>query len=64
MEKLSEQQQDIALWRYGVISPLLHREINDRLMHEALTDPACKNYRHPSGESIPFSLETLRKRLY
>lgn len=64
MEKLSEQQQDIALWRYGIISPLLHRGVNDRLMQEALTDLACKNYRHPSGESMTFSPETLRKWLY
>ena len=24
-----DRQMDLALWRYGIISPLLHRDAND-----------------------------------
>jgi transposase InsO family protein len=64
MTTLSENQQDIALWRYGIISPLLHREANDRLMHEILEELARNKYRHPSGNDMDISPETLRKWLY
>lgn len=64
MNNPPEEKQDIALWRYGIISPLLHRGVNDRLMHEALQDLAEKNYRHPSGTIVTFSPETIRKWLY
>ena len=31
-----DRQMDLALWRYGIISPLLHRDANDVYLCELL----------------------------
>ncbi len=54
----------LALWRYGVISPLLHREADSLPSGEVLEQAALKRYIHPDGSHMALSPETLRKWLY
>lgn len=62
MEK--EKQMDLALWRFGIISPLLHREANNSGLGETLAQMARQSYVHPDGKMIELSPETIRKWLY
>jgi len=55
---------DMALWRFGVISPLLHRSVNDLLLREMLDDLASRSFLHPDGRSLQVPAETIRKWLY
>ena len=55
---------DLALWRFGIISPLLHREANNSSLREALSQMARQSYVHPDGKTIELSPETIRKWLY
>jgi transposase InsO family protein len=60
-----DRQMDLALWRYGIISPLLHRNANDVQLCEMLTVVAQNNYIHPhDGRYVTISDETIRKWLY
>ena len=59
-----DRQLDLALWRFGVISPLLHREANDIGLGEMLSQMTLKSYVHPDGKIIELSPETIRKWLY
>lgn len=52
---------DLALWRYGLISALLHRDPGGRTVQELLDDAARPTYRDPQGRSRRLSPETLRK---
>lgn len=52
---------DLALWRYGLISPFLHRDSAGRTLEEVLEELAKPEYRDPRGGSRRFSPETLRK---
>ncbi len=42
-----DRQMDLALWRYGIISPLLHRDANDLQLCEMLTIVSENSYIHP-----------------
>ena len=53
-----------ALWRYGIISPLLHRRDDDPTMADMLCSLAKKTFIRPDGAPIALSAETLRKWLY
>jgi len=53
-----------ALWRYGIISPLLHRRDDDPTMADMLRSLAKKTFIRPDGVPIALSAETLRKWLY
>ena len=55
---------DLALWRYGIISPLLHRSADDAHLCELLTIMARRNYVRPDGQCVAISPETMRKWLY
>lgn len=60
-----DRQMDLALWRYGIISPLLHRDANDVQLCEMLTVVAQNNYIHPhDGRCVTISDEAIRKWLY
>ena len=59
-----EKQMDLALWRYSIISPLLHREANEKSLREALSQMALDRYVHPDGKTVLLSPETIRKWLY
>lgn len=52
---------DLALWRYGIISPLLHRDPDGKTQLEALEELARPEYRFPDGHLQKISSETLRK---
>ncbi len=55
---------DLAVWRYGIISSLLHRNEEVETMEEALIRIAGVQYRRPDGQFVSFSPETLRKWFY
>ncbi len=57
-------QMDLALWRYGIISPLLHRQANETQVGELLEHLAGQNYIRPDGAHVVLSAETIRKWLY
>ena len=55
---------DLAVWRYGVISPLLHPDPQGGRLCETLESLAQKPYRRPDGSFVRLSPETIRKWLY
>ena len=60
-----DRQLDLALWRYGIISPLLHRDANDVQLCEMLSIVSQNNYIHPhDGRYVTLSAEAIRKWLY
>ena len=59
-EPLPEEE---ALWRFSIISPLLHRS-EDHTLEELLHIMAQKHYVRPDGPELQISAETLRKWLY
>ncbi len=60
-----DRQMDLALWRYGIISPLLHRDANDVQLCEMLTIVSQNSYIHPyDGRYLTISGEAIRKWLY
>lgn len=58
------EKMDLALWRYGVISPLLHRQANENHQGELLAHLAGRSYVRPDGAYVSLSAETMRKWLY
>lgn len=54
----------IALWRYGLISPLLFRDPSGKTLEELLQEAARIPYVKPDGSRCVLSAETLRKWLY
>jgi transposase InsO family protein len=61
---MDDRQLDLGIWRFGIISPLLHRDVNGLRTGELLERMAQSNYLHPDGKSVRLSPETLRKWLY
>jgi transposase InsO family protein len=60
-----DRHMDLALWRYGIISPLLHRNANDLQLCEMLTVVSESRYIHPyDGRWMTISAEAIRKWLY
>lgn len=55
---------DLALWRYGIISPLLHRNAEGALLCEQLRNLTQAPYIRPDGTCVHVSSETMRKWLY
>lgn len=64
MTEQNDRTLDTALWRYGIISPLLHRDANDLTFGEMLDQASLRKYVHPDGSHIMLSPETLRKWMY
>jgi len=61
----NDRQLDLALWRYGIISPLLHRNANDLQLWEMLIVVSQNRYIHPhDGRFVTLSAEAIRKWLY
>ena len=59
------RQMDLALWRYGIISPLLHRDANDVYLCDLLHILSENSYIHPlDGRHISVSAEAIRKWFY
>lgn len=55
---------ELAVWRYGIISRLLHRNEAEATLEQELRQLAAQPFRRPDGGSATFSPETLRKWLY
>ena len=55
---------ELAVWRYGIISRLLHRNEEEGTLDQELQQLAARPFRRPDGSSASFSSETLRKWLY
>ena len=55
---------ETAVWRYGIISPLLHRNEEEETLNNELLKLAAHSFRRPDGRTLSFSPETLRKWLY
>lgn len=53
-----------ALWRFGIISPMLHRGEDDPGLGCMLAALSEKTFIRPDGSTARLSLETLRKWLY
>jgi len=64
MREQNDKKFEIALWRYGIISPLLHKDANNIPVGELLDQASLKQYVHPSGSHVFLSAETLRKWRY
>jgi len=64
MSQQDDEKFEMSLWRYGIISPLLHRDANDLPMGKILQQAASKQYMHPNGEPVFVCDETIRKWLY
>jgi transposase InsO family protein len=60
----NDEKFELGLWRYGIISPLLHREANSLPTGELLDLASWQRYVHPNGSHITLSAETIRKWLY
>jgi len=57
-------QTEVAVFRYGIISPLLHRNEEDGPLENELIRLTEKTFLKPDGSRASFSPETLRKWLY
>ena len=57
-------ETETAVWRYGIISPLLHRNEEEETLGHELLKLAEHSFRRPDGRTLSFSPETLRKWLY
>jgi len=60
----NDKKFELGLWRYGIISPLLHRDANSFPTGELLDQASWQRYVHPNGSHITLSAETIRKWLY
>jgi transposase InsO family protein len=59
-----DRELERALWRYGIISPLLHRTADNPPLCQMIANLAEKSFIRPSGAPARYSPETLRKWLY
>jgi putative transposase len=56
-----DQDMSLAVWRYGVISPLLHLHPDQKLKGQILQDMARRTYVRENGQRVRLSPETIRK---
>lgn len=63
-DETPDETLDLALWRYGIISPLLHGHSDDRSLALKMNELASDVYRRPDGALVQPTPETLRKWLY
>jgi transposase InsO family protein len=64
LENLENRTQAAALWRYGLISELLHGSGTGLTMSDRLKQAAERTWNHPHRGAIRISGETLRHWLY
>jgi putative transposase len=60
----TSEETDLAVWRYGIISALLHRNEADGILEDDLLGLAARSFRTLDGGVVSYSPETLRKWLY
>lgn len=63
-QELEKQPEDIAIWRFGIISPLLHRDPEGFPLYMELEKLARRDFLAPCGRLRNFSADTLRHWLY
>jgi transposase InsO family protein len=63
MKNVSSQPDDLALWRYGIISPLLHHCDNDPPLYAMIKELAQRTYYTPDGKQKRLSDDTIRSYL-
>lgn len=56
--------EEIALWRYGIIASLLHPDPNGRTQNERLLELAGKTWLRPGKKPVRTCSETIRRWLY
>lgn len=56
--------EDYSLWRYGIISPLLHRGDNDPPLNVIIRDISLKSFISPRGERRTISPGAIRDWYY
>jgi len=59
--ELTDENMELAIWRYGIISPLLHQNPDQGRKGELLEDMGRQTYVRSNGEQITLSPETIRK---
>jgi len=64
LETHSNPVHDAALWRYGLISELLHRCSTGRTLAERLKEAAERTWNHPERGLIQLNADTLRHWIY
>jgi len=61
---MTDNDPNIALWRFSIISPLLHRNDDDPALLRQLNDLSERTYTRFDGSPVKLSTETIRKWLY
>lgn len=61
---MHQDPQEAALWRYGIISELLHACATGRTLDERLKTAADRAWNHPMQGSIRIKADTLRHWIY
>ena len=62
-DESTDWNTEVALFRYGLIAPLLQDPPPDGLREQALRELAAKTYRIPGSPRTKVSLTTLRRYL-
>lgn len=60
----NDPNQQLAIWRFSIIAPLLHRDADGETMDGLLARLESQTYATPSGRPITLSRDTIRKWLY
>jgi transposase InsO family protein len=61
---MTDNDPNMALWRFSIISPLLHRSEDDPALLRQFAELGEKSFIRPDGSATQLSAETLRKWLY
>ena len=64
LEQCKDPARDAALWRYGLISELLHASSTGLTLAERLKTASERTWNHPSQGSIRITADTLRHWMY
>ncbi len=59
--ELTDENMTLAIWRYGIISPLLHQHPDQGRKGELLEEMSRRTFVRDNGEQITLSPETIRK---
>ena len=60
MKQLPEQPDDLSLWRFSIISPLLHRHDDSPPLYKEIEGLVQKPYFRPDGKEKYVSTDTVR----
>lgn len=64
MQQALKQPEDLALWRFGIISPLLHSRDGDPSLRAKILDLSGRTFFTPRGSEKLLSPDTIRNWLY